>query len=235
MEDFYFKKFTIKHDLSAMKVGTDSVLLGAWVDPTGYNSALDIGTGSGILALMLAQKNPGIQIHALEIDKDTCEEARHNFTRSPWRDNILCHHDSLYSFAENFQGTFDIIISNPPYYDPSHIIEATGRNIARTTMHLTHVSLLRHTADLLNVNGFAAFIIPTISEPFFINLAQTFGLFPGRITRIKDKYDSPYKRSLLRFLKNETKTLESELILKDNNNKPTEEYIKWVRPFLLNY
>ncbi len=148
MSNFQFKEFTIQQEKTAMKVGTDSILLGSWVALDTENSILDIGTGTGLLALMLAQRSDALTIDAVEINEEAYIEAVTNFENSPWGDRLFCYHASIQEFATEIDEKYDLIVANPPYFDPSKII--SSRSIARQTHTLTHMVLLKNTKKLLS-------------------------------------------------------------------------------------
>ncbi len=233
MQVFQFKQFQVEHRQSAMKIGTDAVLLGAWADASGAKTGLDIGTGTGVLALMLAQRYPELRIHALEIEEKACAEAKVNFRHSPWKDRLLCMEGSLYHFTKEHRGQYDFIISNPPYFEPSKITAATVRSMARTTSHLSHVSLLRNTRQLLRDEGTANYIIPYSTMPFFLDLARTFGLHPERITLVHNRKETPPVRSLLRFRTRSVNCREDDIYLHTNDGKHSTEYIGLLKDYLL--
>ena len=128
---FQFKEFCIEQDRCAMKIGTDGVLLGAWTTPHNASSILDIGTGTGLIALMLAQKSASENIDALEIEGDAYEQAVENFENSPWADRLFCYHASLLEFAKEIDEQYDLIVSNPPFYEDAYHSTDSKRNQAR--------------------------------------------------------------------------------------------------------
>ena len=129
---FIFKQFTVNQDRCAMKIGTDSVLLGAWTSlKTNPNSILDIGAGTGVLALMLAQRSYAELIDAIEIDDDAYEQCVENFENAPWSDRLFCYHASLEEFVDEIEDRYDLIISNPPFYSEDYKTENAQRDLAR--------------------------------------------------------------------------------------------------------
>jgi len=159
---FKFKQFSINQDKTAMKVGTDGVLLGAWT-PTNHNpfSILDIGTGTGLIALMLAQRTTAEQIDALEIDEDAYEQAVDNFENSPWSDRLFCFHAGLDEFIEEPEDEYDLIVSNPPFYSEDYKTENEQRDLARFQDALPFEDLVEAADLLLSENGILAVIILT--------------------------------------------------------------------------
>ena len=232
---FSFKKFSIEQDRCAMKVGTDGVLLGAWT-PLENNpfSILDIGTGTGIIALMLAQRSHAEQIDALEIDEDTYEQATDNFENSPWNDRLFCFHAALEEFVEEPEDEYDIIVSNPPFFSEDYKSDNSQRNLARFQDAMPFEDLIEAAALLLSENGIFAVIIPFKEEEKFLALAHEYELYPLKITRVKGTPTSEIKRSLLAFSGNENSEFPiDELIIETARHQYTPEYIELTKDFYL--
>lgn len=209
-----------------MKVGTDAMVLGSWTQVEEAETILDIGTGTGILALMLAQRSEAFNIDAIEIDDDAFEEAVTNFENSPWGDRLFCYHTSIQEFAEEIDDQYDLIVCNPPYFSPAEIESYTGRNVARQTHLLNHLTLVKNTVQLLSESGSCAFSLPFESEAFFIELAQSQNLFLQRRLRMKDRENTDMVRSFLQFGK-KAKPLEDEiLILKNSDLTYSNQFIE---------
>ena len=232
---FSFKKFSIEQDRCAMKVGTDGVLLGAWT-PLENNpfSILDIGTGTGIIALMLAQRSHAEQIDALEIDEDAYEQATDNFENSPWNDRLFCFHAALEEFVEEPEDEYDIIVSNPPFFSEDYKSDNSQRNLARFQDAMPFEDLIEAAALLLSENGIFAVIIPFKEEEKFLALAHEYELYPLKITRVKGTPTSEIKRSLLAFSRNENSEFPiDELIIETARHQYTPEYIELTKDFYL--
>ena len=231
---FQFKKFTINQDRCAMKVGTDGVLLGAWcpIDNNPF-SILDIGAGTGILSLMIAQRSKAEQIDAIEIDEDAFEQCVDNFESSPWSDKLFCFHAGLDEFMEEPEDEYDLIISNPPFYTEDYKTENAQRDLARFSDALPFEDLVEAANLLLSENGIFAVIIPFKEEEKFIALAKDFELHPFKITRVKGTPTTEIKRSLLAFSKTQKQTLIDELIIETARHQYTEEYIDLTKDFYL--
>ena len=235
---FKFKEFNIEQDQCAMKIGTDGVLLGSWVHPaTEPFNILDIGTGTGVISLMLAQRFSGSQIEALEIDESAFEQAVTNFENSPWGDRLFCYHAS---FQEYFQEVndekYDLIISNPPFFNASQKSPDKQRNKARFEDSLPFEHLLYGTSKLLEENGIAAIIIPKNQETQILDIAHKMHLHPFRITQVKGNKNTPIKRCLIEFKFNTSTEhpIISELILEKERHIYTDDYSKLVKDFYLN-
>lgn len=232
---FYFKQFTIHQDRCAMKIGTDAVLLGAWSPiPKNIFSVLDIGSGTGVLSLMLAQRTLAEQIDAIEIDEEAYEQCVQNFENSNWGDRLFCYHAGLDEFVEEMEDeSYDLIISNPPFYTDEYKSDTEKRNVARFQDALPFEKLIDSAANLLNEFGVFSVIIPCKEEEKFIQIAKQFHLHPFKITRVKGTPNSELKRSLLAFTWDEQITIEDELIIEVTRHQYTQEYIQLTKEFYL--
>ncbi len=218
-----------------MKIGTDGVLLGAWT-PIDNNpsSILDIGTGTGIIALMLAQRSQAEQIDALEIDEAAYEQATDNFENSSWTDRLFCFHAGLDEFIEEPEDEYGLIVSNPPFYSEDYKSNNEQRDLARFQEAMPFEDLVEAAALLLSENGIFAVIIPFKEEENFIDLCTQAELFPVKITRVKGTPTSEIKRSLLAFSRNETVDFPvNELIIETARHIYTPEYIELTKDFYL--
>ncbi len=234
---FQFKQFSVNQDKTAMKVGTDGVLLGAWA-PVNHNpfSVLDIGAGTGIIALMLAQRTNAEQIDALEIDEDAYEQAVDNFEISPWGDRLFCFHAGLDEFIEEPEDEYDLIVSNPPFYSEDYKTENEQRDLARFQDAMPFEEIVEAADLLLSENGILAVIIPFKEEEKFVRLAKEYELYPVKITRVKGTPTSVVKRSLLAFSRNETPEIEiDELTIEIDRHVYTPEYIELTKDFYLKF
>jgi tRNA1Val (adenine37-N6)-methyltransferase len=233
---FTFKQFTVQQDRCAMKVGTDGVLLGAWC-PIENNpkSILDIGAGTGILALLLAQRTQAEQIDAIEIDEEAYEQCVENFENSPWNDRLFCFHADVEEFIDEPEDEYDLIISNPPFYSEDFKTNNEQRDLARFTDALPFDTLVETAALLLSENGVFAVIIPFKEETNFIELCANYDLFPVKATRVRGNPTSEIKRSLLAFKRYELSVLEAdELVIETARHLYTLEYIELTKDFYLN-
>lgn len=218
-----------------MKVGTDSVLLGAWC-PIENNpfSVLDIGAGTGILSLMIAQRSNAEQIDAIEIDEDAYEQCVENFENSPWGDRLFCYHAGLDEFVEDPEEEYDLIISNPPFYSEDYKTENPQRDLARFQDAMPFEELIEVADLLLSENGIFAVIIPYKEEEKFIDLCAEVELYPVKVTRVKGSPTTEIKRSLLAFKRYELPVLEAdELVIEINRHEYTDAYIDLTKDFYL--
>ena len=227
---FQFKQFTIHQDKTAMKVGTDGVLLGAWAYIVG-ESVLDIGTGTGVIALMLAQRSIDSQITAIEIEENAFRQATDNVSNSKWSNRIELKNSSLQDYTPPIK--FDTIVSNPPFFNNSQKTPDSKRNFARHTDSLSFAELLKFTSENLSAIGKASFIIPFDSETNFLGISKRFNLFASRICRVKGTETSPVKRSLIELSLNEKDCKKSELIIEISRHIYTENYINLTKDFYL--
>lgn len=231
---FQFKEFQVNQDQCAMKIGTDGVLLGAWTSiDTNPFSILDIGAGTGILSLMLAQRSPAEVIEALEIDDSAYEQCVDNFEQSSWNDRLFCYHASLEEFAEEIEDQYDLIICNPPFYSETYKTENSQRDLARFQDAMPFEHLLESVVALLSENGLFSVVIPFSEEDKFIDLASKSSLFPMRITHVKGTPSSETKRSLIEFSFSKTNLITSELIIETARHNYTEDYISLTKDFYL--
>ena len=228
-----------------MKVGTDSVLLGAWcpIDNNPF-SILDIGAGTGILSLILAQRSnaehPSLQgelaqqIDAIEIDEDAYEQCVENFESSPWGDRLFCFHAGLDEFVEEPEDKYDLIVSNPPFYAEDFKTENTARDLARFQDAMPFEDLVEAAHLLLSENGIFAVIIPYKEEERFIELCAEVELYPVKVTRVKGTPTAVIKRSLLAFKRYELSVLTAdELVIETARHQYTKEYIALCQDFYL--
>ena len=231
---FQFKQFSVAQDRCAMKVGTDAVLLGAWSALDHMpNTILDVGSGTGILALIMAQRSTAELIDALEIDSDAYEQCVHNFETSDWGDRLFCYHASLDEFVDEIEDTYDLIISNPPFYTDHFKSRNEARNKARFEDALPFEELLTSASKLLSVTGQLSVIIPFSEEINFISLAENVDLYPIRILRVRGQEESPVKRSLISFTFQENKIKVSELTIEITRHHYTNDYINLTKDFYL--
>lgn len=232
---FQFKQFSIHQDKTAMKVGTDAVLLGAWcpIDNKPF-SVLDIGAGTGILSLMLAQRTNAEQIDAIEIDENAYEQCVENFEASPWGDRLFCFHAGLDEFVDEPEDEYDIIISNPPFYSEDYKSDNSQRDLARFQDALPFEELVDAASLFLSENGIFAVIIPYKEEERFIDLCAQVELFPVKVTRVKGSHTTPIVRSLLAFKRYELPVLEAdELVIEISRHEYTDDYIHLTKAFYL--
>lgn len=223
-----------------MKVGTDGVLLGTWATLAKSLKILDIGTGTGLLALMAAQRNPLAQIHAIEIEPSAAQQAKENVSRSKWKNRIEVQHSSIQAWTQKCPSTYDAIISNPPFFSKKASLLAKGkaRQIARSTQTLPPEELLQSVAQLLEPQGHFFVILPVAEAQLFIQLAKNWELYPKEIVQVFPKPNKMANRMLVSFVKQLVEVEESSITIRSNQAQPhnyTEQYIEYVRGFYTIY
>lgn len=232
MSTFVFKQFSVTQQRSAMKIGTDSVLLGCLCEVDGAQRVLDIGTGTGLLALMLAQRNQQATITAVELDVDAAVEARENIHRSPWRSRIEVVQQSIQHFAQETTQQFDFIISNPPYFEAGKnvVIENHSRTAARQTDHLSFTALVQVVHQLLTPNGSFWLILPTAEAAIFAQEAQGVLQLQHQIWLHQKQGKAP-NRVIMHWKKQAHQTTEAHFVVFNDDGTPSEAYKKNARDF----
>jgi tRNA1Val (adenine37-N6)-methyltransferase len=223
-----------------MKVGTDGILLGAWVRLPENAQILDIGTGTGLIALMLAQRSQtslhpnNTKIDAIEIDDQAYQQATDNIQKSPWGDRLQTYHASIQNFAATCSQRYDLIISNPPFFENAYKASQTSRNLARHSDSLSQTDILKIAKQLLKPNGHLAVIYPTDLAHNFLNKARDFDLWCDRQVNIKSTPQGSIKRIALEFSKTQFPLQETMLTIEESKHIYTEDYITLVKDFYLN-
>ncbi len=231
---FQFKQFNVNQDRCAMKVGTDSVLLGAWTPINeSIESVLDIGSGTGILALMIAQRSQAELIDGLEIDDSAYEQCVDNFERSPWGDRLFCYHASLEEFTLEIDDKYDLIVSNPPFYADYSKSGNDSRDLARFQDAMPFEHLIESVSKLLSPKGTFGVVIPFSEEERFINLALQSHLYTNQILRVKGNPNTSYKRSLISISFENIDVNIDELVIETSRHKYTDDYIALTQDFYL--
>jgi tRNA1Val (adenine37-N6)-methyltransferase len=230
---FEFKKFAIDQSRSAFKVGTDGVLLGAYTNVADVKNILDIGAGTGLIALMLAQKSAA-EIVAIEPDSESFAQMCDNISNSPWRDRIKAIETTLQNFQ--YTGKFDLIVSNPPYFTDSLKNPDPIKSQTRHNDTLKPVDILESVINLLDEQGRFQLILPYVEGNLFIAEAAGYGLYCCDILKIKPLPTSEVKRLILTFVKKKTKPTEKFLTISNGKRDEfTEEYIKLTKDFYLKF
>ncbi|MCV6628651.1 MAG: methyltransferase [Flavobacteriaceae bacterium] len=234
---FRFKQFAIAQDRCAMKVGTDGVLLGAWtpISQQPY-SILDVGSGTGLIGLMLAQRSGAAQIDGIELDTDAYEQCVENFEATPWNDRLFCYHASFQEFFSEIEEQYDLIVSNPPFYAEQVSSGDQQRDIARQSSSLPFDHLLVGVRQLLEPQqGVFATILPYKEESGFIELAAQLDLYPTQICRVQGNENSAIKRSLIAFSTQKKVLIEESLVLEMERNQYTQAYRELTKDFYLKF
>ncbi|NQU86601.1 MAG: methyltransferase [Mariniphaga sp.] len=230
---FQFKQFTVIQEKSAMKVGTDGVLLGAWANVSNAKEILDVGTGTGVIALMMAQRS-NAKITAIEIEKNSFKEASFNFQNSPWSNRFISINDSFQNYSSNSTEKYDLIISNPPFFENVSKALNQNRSNARHNDLLPFQDLIQGSFKLLNDTGRLAIVIPTEQSERIIFLAETIKLYIERLTKVKPKPGKPSHRHLIEFSMKKLNPLIDELTIeKETHHNFTMEYKNLTKDFYL--
>jgi tRNA1Val (adenine37-N6)-methyltransferase len=211
-----------------MKVGTDGVLLGAWSDATGAANILDIGTGTGLIAIMLAQRATEAAIHAVEIDEEACAQANENMAASPWAGRLTCIHASIQDFAKQTKQRYDLIVSNPPFFSGGTFSNSQDKNSVRHTIKLPHGDLLSAVRSLLATDGRFCMILPQMEGLRFREMATNYGIYCTKMMEVVPKLGKPVERLLLQFELHGKPMEKTELVINnsDEANDWTTEYRK---------
>ena len=227
---FRFKQFTVHQDRCVMKVGTDAVLLGSWVDTLGAKKILDIGTGTGVIAMMLAQKSSA-QIDAIDIDLDACMQAKENAIECAWSDRISIHHTSFQEFSASAKQKYDLIVSNPPYFSGAPKPQSVERIQSRHTDLLPFEDLASGVKKILSREGKFCVVMPCREGKSFMDIALRYGLFTNKILRVKTVHDKE-KRILLE-LSLQMKPIVEEEITIQNGRSFSQAYAELTQEFYL--
>lgn len=230
---FRFKQFTVFHDKCAMKVGTDGVLLGAWTDVTNTSCILDVGSGSGLVALMLAQRNTQALIDSIEIDLDACTQANDNFKNSPFGNINECINTSYQKFGENSIKKYDLIVSNPPFFNRSLQSPNAQRSIARHTDTLLIEDFIATSAKLLSNNGRISFIFPANDKDYLIETATENNLYLSRLTQVYPTPNSEAKRIIIELANYKCKPQLSDIIIETARHQYSPEFCSLAKDFYL--
>jgi tRNA1Val (adenine37-N6)-methyltransferase len=221
-----------------MKIGTDAVLLGSWVKTYGVRSVLDIGTGTGVIALMIAQKCAA-EIDAIEIDHDSAEQARFNAAQSPWSERVHVQNISLQDFVKIHDGKYDLIVSNPPYFVDSLLSSEANRTAARHTVHLTFEELISCAVKLLSKEGKFNVILPVKEGEQFVDIALKHGLYLRRLMRVRSSPGKADKRWLMQFgFTKKEQISDSALVMESDpqlRHSYTQEYIELTKDYYLQF
>lgn len=230
---FRFKQFTVFHDRCAMKVGMDGSLLGAWAgDSQKPDRILDIGTGTGLISLMCAQRFPSAQIRGIDINSGCLEQALENIERSPWGDRITVSESRLQDYSDD---PFDLIVCNPPFFNRSSQSGQTDRNQARHDDHLSFEELVGHSARLINPKGIIALILPEERVAELLGLSEKQGLHLVRSVKVRGTVSGPVRRRLLELSPSlpSTEPVSEELAVEAGVKEWTPEYAALLKEFYL--
>ena len=235
-QPFQFKQFSIQQDKCSMKVGTDGILLGAWADISQAKRILDIGAGTGIIAIMLGQRNEEAIIHAVEVDDLAFEQAQENMRNAPWANRLEVIHHSIQDFAETQPEQYDLIVSNPPFFSGGTFSFNQDRNSVRHTIKLPHGDMLRAVQKLLTKSGKFCVILPFVEGLRFQELATSYHFYCTRVTEVLPKEHKPVERLLMQFeLESKTPIRDQLIIQHEGHNEWTAQYQLLTQDFYLKF
>jgi len=232
---FRFKQFSISDDNCAMKVGADAVLLGAWCSITGVNQILDIGTGSGVLALMLAQRSEVI-VHAIEIDPPAAGQANENALCCPWTGRLNVRNISLQDFMSSGNQLYDLVVCNPPFFNNSLLSPAAGRNQSRHSLEMPHDLLALAFSQLSTPEGRCCVILPVPEGIRFESLMKKYGFYPTRKMLVYPRPGKKANRTLIQFERYDKQEFGEEILtIRNNENEYSSAYKELTKDFYLNF
>lgn len=230
---FTFKQFHVNHQACAMKVGTDGILLGAWANIEGAKNILDLGTGTGLVALMLAQRTlPICKISAVEIDQDAIKQAQENIQASPWYKKIHLYQADIVEFARQPPHLFDCVVANPPYFDPAQDCKTMQRNMARYTLNYDHYDWLNAATQCLTNTGKIHFILPYEAGK---HLQKKTALCCIEECEVVTKMGKAPQRLLLTFSPKTQPIKHSRIIIYDENNQYHSDFVELTQAFYLKF
>ena len=230
---FFFKKFALFHHRSTMKIGTDAILLARWVEVSANDDVLDIGTGCGLIPLMLSQK--GIKnADAVEIDTESYEEARQNFANSAWNTQLNAVNDDIRLYSKTCGKKYDLIISNPPFFFGDNIPQKAKKGLARHTNTLSYSDLLSAVKLLLKPNGRFALVLPAIEAVTFKKEAENQGFYLKKEMKIIPIEGKESNRINMQFVVNQVDDIITEtFVLRNQDHSFTKEYKDFLKDFYL--
>jgi tRNA1Val (adenine37-N6)-methyltransferase len=232
MAVFRFKQFEVSHDQSTMKVGTDAVLVGALADiRSGCGRILDVGTGCGIIALMLAQRSNAL-IDAIDIDQPSVAEAGRNFAHTPWSARLKAICGDVRSFSMVNQASYDLVVSNPPFFQNSLLPFNDRYHIAKHNQQLDLHSFTRSANHLLSENGRLALILPVAETELLVRYAQSYGLYPEKVWEIKPVEGKAPNRNILELTrKRNSSPAHQQFVLRNTKGLFSDQYKHLTRDF----
>jgi len=234
MKYFTFKQFRLTDERTAMKVGTDSVLLGSWLNKANYNNILDIGCGSGLISLMMAQRFAKAEIIGVEIDSNSVKDAKYNFEHSQWSHRLAVNQTDIRDFKSIIK--YDLIISNPPFFTESLLPPKNSRAGARHDFQLSLDSLLESVVRLLKSNGVFAVVFPYDRENVLIEKASQANLYPQRILHTRNKANAHFKRCFIEFQQKQLSKVETEMLdIRNIDNEYSIAYRDLTKEFYLKF
>ena len=231
---FQFKQFTVYQTRDVMRVNTDGVLLGAWTPDVVGRRILEIGSGTGVVSLQLLQRGAR-WVDAIDIDSEAYQQTRENALRSPWATQMAVVHSSLQLFVENYEEPYELIVSNPPYYEHALLSPNMRRNQMRHTEFLPTEELLAGVVACLSPEGRFVAIFPLAEGSAFVARAASEGLYCSRQVAIADRPQRSTKRLLCEFRREQCTPMVEELFIRNTSGEYSAEYRALTAPFYLNF
>ncbi len=230
---FFFKKFGLFHHRSTMKIGTDAILLARWTEVSDNDDVIDIGTGCGLIPLMLAQK--GIKsADAVEIDNDSYEEAAQNFSNSAWNSRLSAIHDDIKHYAEICEKKYDLVVSNPPFYFGDNIPEKAKKGLARHTNTLSYNDLLSSVKKIMKPEGRFSLVLPAIESKTFLKDAENQGFYLEKELLIVPIEGKEPNRINMQLVVNQVNSIKTEtFVLRHPDHSFTKEYKDFLKDYYL--
>lgn len=230
---FFFKKFGLFHHRSTMKIGTDAILLARWTEVSDNDDVIDIGTGCGLIPLMLAQK--GIKsADAVEIDNDSYEEAAQNFSNSAWNSRLSAIHDDIKHYAEICEKKYDLVVSNPPFYFGDNIPEKAKKGLARHTNTLSYNDLLSSVKKIMKPEGRFSLVLPAIESKTFLKDAENQGFYLEKELLIVPIEGKEPNRINMQLVVNQVNSIKTEtFVLRHLDHSFTKEYKDFLKDYYL--
>ena len=233
---FQFKQFALNQEKCSMKIGTDGVLLGAWVNCEEKKEILDIGCGTGLIGIMLGQRNKKGHIDGIEIQNEAFDEANENMNLAPWSDRLHCISGAIQEYSRASYKKYDLIVSNPPFFTGGTFSDQAGRDTARHTIKLPHGDLIFSIRRLLAKDGTFALILPYMEGLRFMELAERADLHVQRITEVFPKASLAINRLMIEFgWEKKDAPLPTQLVIREEDNSYTEAYIELTKDFYLKF
>ncbi len=233
---FKFKQFEVYQSDSAMKIGTDGVLIGAWASVKNRTKILDIGSGTGLISLMLAQRNNSANITAIDIDENSVKQSQYNFKISPWADRLLCKHISFQNFSNATTEKYDLIVSNPPFFSTGIESPSKSRAMARHNYNLSFEQLLYGVDKIISDDGEFVVILPTNSFEKFSQEAVKVNLYVNKILNIFPTPNKDSVRVIASFVRIKTEITTENLIIEVNGrHNYSKEYTELTKDFYLKF